>query len=179
MFDTHAIARALTAADFTPAQADALTDAVRQAAEYDAAGIDVGTLATKDDLRAEVAVLNGAIKALEGAMKADHAALEGAMKTDRAALNGAIKALEGAMKADRTALEGAMKADRTALEGVMKADRTALEGAMKALERATKADLRAEVAALELRLVKWIVGTGVAVAGLVVAGVVAALRLLG
>ena len=61
----------------------------------------------------------------------------------------------------------------------MKADRTALEGTMKALERATKADLRAEVAALELRLVKWIVGTGVAVAGLVVAGVVAALRLLG
>ena len=157
MFDTHAIARALTAADFTPAQADALTDAVRQAAEHDAAGVDVGTLATKDDLRAEVAVLNGAIKALEGAMKADHAV----------------------MKADHAALEGAMKADHAALEGAMKADRAALEGAMKALERATKADLCAEIAALELRLVKWIVGTGLAVAGLVVAGVVAALRLLG
>ena len=168
MFDTHAIARALTAADFTPAQADALTDAVRQAAEHDAAGVDVGTLATKDDLRAEVAVLNGAIKALEGAMKADHAV----MKADHAAL-------EGAMKADHAALEGAMKADRAALEGAMKADRAALEGAMKALERATKADLCAEIAALELRLVKWIVGTGLAVAGLVVAGVVAALRLLG
>ena len=50
---------------------------------------------------------------------------------------------------------------------------------MKALERTTKADLRIEIAALELRLVKWIVGTGLAVAGLVVAGVVAALRLLG
>ena len=93
MFDTLAIARALTAADFTPAQADALTDAVRQAAEHDAAG--VGTLATKADL----------------------AALEGAVNF------------------------------------------------------ATKADL----ATLEPRLVKWIVGTGVAVAGLVVA----ALRLLG
>ena len=172
MFDTHAIARALTAADFTPAQADALTDAVRQAAEHDAAGVDIGTLATKDDLRAEVAVLNGAIKALEGAMKADHAALKDAMKADRAAL-------EGAMKADHAALEGAMKADRAALEDAMKADRAALEGAMKALERATKADLCAEIAALELRLVKWIVGTGLAVAGLVVAGVVAALRLLG
>jgi len=88
MFDTYAIARALTAADFTPAQADALTDAVRRAAEHDAAGVDVGTLATKDDV---------------------------------AAL------------------------------------------------------LRAEIAVLELRLVEWIVGTGVAVAGLVVA----ALRLLG
>ena len=38
-----------------------------------------------------------------------------------------------------------------------------------------KADLCAEIAALEPRLVKWIVGTGVAGAGLVVA----ALRLLG
>ena len=93
MFDTLAIARALTAADFTPAQADALTDAVLQAAEHDAAGVDAGTLATKDD----------------------------------------VAALDRAMKA------------------------------------------KADLATLELRLVKWIVGTGVAVAGLVIA----ALRLLG
>ena len=76
MLDTHAIARALTAADFTPAQADARTDAVRQAAEHDAGGVDVETLATKDD----VATLEGAMKALEGAMKAHFAALEGTMK---------------------------------------------------------------------------------------------------
>ena len=30
MLDTHAVARSLTAADFTPAQADALTDALRE-----------------------------------------------------------------------------------------------------------------------------------------------------
>ena len=34
MLDTHAVARALTNAEFTPAQADAITDAVRQAAEH-------------------------------------------------------------------------------------------------------------------------------------------------
>ena len=84
MFDTHAIARALTAADFTPGQADA----VRRAAEHDAAGVDVGTAGD--------------------------------------------------------------------------------EGRRGRL-------LRAGIAVLELRLVKWIVGTGVAVAGLVVA----ALGLLG
>ena len=33
MLDTHAVARSLTAADFTPAQADALTDALRLAVE--------------------------------------------------------------------------------------------------------------------------------------------------
>jgi septal ring factor EnvC (AmiA/AmiB activator) len=33
MLDTHAVARSLTAADFTPAQADALTDAFRLVVE--------------------------------------------------------------------------------------------------------------------------------------------------
>ena len=33
MLDTHAVARSLTAADFTPAQADALTDALREFTE--------------------------------------------------------------------------------------------------------------------------------------------------
>ena len=100
MFDTHAIARSLTAADLTEAQADAITAAVREAAEHDAAAVAVDALATKAD----------------------------------------IVALEERMT-----------------------------------HFATKEELRAENAALELRLVKWIVGTGVACAGLVIA----ALRLLG
>ena len=50
MFDTHAIARALTAADLTDAQADAITDAVRQAAEH-------GEHVTPERLRAELAAL--------------------------------------------------------------------------------------------------------------------------
>ena len=33
MLDTHAVARSLTAADFTPAQGDALTDALRLVVE--------------------------------------------------------------------------------------------------------------------------------------------------
>ncbi len=57
MFDTHAIARSLTDANLTAAQADAITAAVRQAAEHDAAGIDAGALVTKNDLRAEIASL--------------------------------------------------------------------------------------------------------------------------
>ena len=52
MFDTHAIARALTAAKLTSEQADAITDAVRQAAEH-------GEHVTPDMLRAEIATLPG------------------------------------------------------------------------------------------------------------------------
>ena len=50
VFDTHEIARSLTAADLTDAQADAITAAVRRAAEHAAAGVDVDALATKADL---------------------------------------------------------------------------------------------------------------------------------
>ena len=52
MFDTRAIARSLTEAGIDPAQAGTITDAVRLAAEHDAASIDTGELATKADLAA-------------------------------------------------------------------------------------------------------------------------------
>ena len=52
MLDTHEIARELTAAGtaLPRLHADAITNAVRRAAEHDAAGIDVNVLATKADL---------------------------------------------------------------------------------------------------------------------------------
>lgn len=47
LFDTHAIARQLAGAGLAVDQVDAITDAVRQAAEHDAA-----TVATRSDLSA-------------------------------------------------------------------------------------------------------------------------------
>ena len=62
VFDTHEIARSLTAADLTDAQADAITAAVRRAVEHDAAAaVDVDALATKADVRAELAALEARI----------------------------------------------------------------------------------------------------------------------
>ena len=61
VFDTHEIARSLTAADLTDAQADAITAAVRRAAEHDPAAVDVDALATKADVRAELAALEARI----------------------------------------------------------------------------------------------------------------------
>ena len=48
MLDTHAVARSLTNADFTPTQADAITDAVRLAAEQ-------GDHVTSDQLKVGLA----------------------------------------------------------------------------------------------------------------------------
>ena len=50
MLDTHEIARELTAAGIEPSHADAITNAVRRAAEHDASGIDPNAVATKSDL---------------------------------------------------------------------------------------------------------------------------------
>ena len=82
MFDTHAIARALTDAGISSGHADAITNAVRQAAEHDAAGIETGALATK----AGVAALKTDVAALE-------ARIYGAMLVQAGAIVGAVIAI--------------------------------------------------------------------------------------
>ena len=87
MFDTHAIARSLTAADLTDAQADAITAAVREAAEHDAAAVDVDALATKADVAAvqsDVAAVQADVAALEARL--DERMTHFATKEDVAAL---------------------------------------------------------------------------------------------
>ena len=68
-----------------------------------------------------------------------------------------------------------MKSDVAAVESSLKSDVAGVKSDMAALEARLKAEIRAEINAQETRLVKWMVGVGVGVAGLVVA----ALRLLG
>ena len=73
MLDTHAVARSLTAADFTPAQADAITAAVRQAAEH-------GDHVTTDQFNAALAALEARLTwRFAGAMAAQTIAIIGAV----------------------------------------------------------------------------------------------------
>ena len=58
MLDTHAVARSLTDAEFTPAQADAITNAVRLAAEQ-------GDHVTSDQFKAGLAEVRTEIAALD------------------------------------------------------------------------------------------------------------------
>ena len=64
MFDTLAIARQLAAAGIKPEQADAITDAVRRAAEHDVASVATKSFATKADLaelRTEITAMEARI----------------------------------------------------------------------------------------------------------------------
>ena len=107
MLDTHAVARALTNAEFTPAQADAITDAVRQAAEQ-------GDQVTSDQFKTGLAELRTEM--------AEH----------RAELGGQIAEL-------------------------------------RAEVAEVRAEMRTEIANLETRLIRWMVGTVLATATLTVA----------
>ena len=71
MLDTHAVARSLTAAEFTPAQADAITNAVgsRLAAEH-------GDHVTVDHFKAGVAELRTEIAGLDGKLSTQIANVE-------------------------------------------------------------------------------------------------------
>ena len=87
MLDTHAVARSLTAAEFTPAQADAITDAVRLAAER-------GDLVTSDQFTAGLSGVRTEIAALDTRLSTQIADLRTEQRTANAGLEARIAAME-------------------------------------------------------------------------------------
>ena len=115
MLDTHAVARSLTDAELTPAQADAITNAVRLAAEQ-------GDHVTSDQFKAGLAEVRTEIAALDTRLSTQIATLDTRLSTQIATLDTRLS--------------------------------TQIAGA------------RTEVANLETRLIRWMVGTVLATAGL-------------
>ena len=149
VFDTHEIARSLTAADLTDAQADAITAAVRRAAEHAAAAaaVDVDALATKADV--------AAVQADVAAVQADVAAVQ----ADVVAVQANVAALEARLEERMT--------------------RFATKEDVAALEERMGIKMTAELAGLEARLAWRLVGAGVAIARIQAAALFALLRMVG
>ena len=94
MLDTHAVARSLTAADFTPAQADALTDALRRVAEH-------GDHVTSDqfkvglaEVRTEIANLDTRLSTQTAEVRTEIANLDTRLSTQIAEVRSDIGNLE-------------------------------------------------------------------------------------
>ena len=90
MLDTHAVARSLTDAQFTPVQADAITNAVRLAAEHG----DHGDHVTSDqfkaglaEVRTEIAALDTRLSTQIAEVRTEIAALDTRLSTQIAALD--------------------------------------------------------------------------------------------
>ena len=87
MLDTHAVARSLTAADFTPAQADAVTDALRLVAEH-------GDHVTSDQFRAGLAEMRAEQRAEIADVRTEIANLDTRLSTQIAGVRSEIGNLE-------------------------------------------------------------------------------------
>ena len=87
MLDTHAVARSLTDAQFTPAQADAITNAIRLAAEH-------GDHVTPDQFTAGLAEVRAEIAGLDTRLSMQIADLRTEQRTDIAGVRTEIANLE-------------------------------------------------------------------------------------
>ena len=98
MLDTHAVARSLAAVDFTPAQADALTDAFRLAAEQ-------GDHVTSDQFRAGLAEMRAEQRAEIAEVRTAIANLDTRLSTQIADLRTEQRAANAALEARMSAME--------------------------------------------------------------------------
>ena len=87
MLDTLAVSRSLIDADFTPAQADAITNAVRLATEH-------GDHVTSDQFTAGLAEVRAEIGALDTRLSTQIADLRAEQRTETAGVLTEIAALE-------------------------------------------------------------------------------------
>ena len=136
MLDTHAVARSLTDVDFTPAQADAITDAVRLAAER-------GDHVTADQFKTGLAELRTE------------------MAGQRAELTGQIAELAGQISEQRAEV-AEVHTEIANLDTRLSAQIADLHTE----QRTDIVGVRTEIANLETRLIKWMVGTVLTTAAL-------------
>ena len=109
MFDTHAVARSLTAADFTPAQADALTDAIRSAAEQ-------GDHVTSDQFKAGQAEVRAEIANLDTRLSTQIAEVRTEVANLDTRLSNQIANLDTRLSTQMSRIEADLKSDMKLLK---------------------------------------------------------------
>ena len=161
MLNTLTIAQSLSKSGFKREQAEAIANVVADAAKKER-----GDLATKDFVRNQINVVRGEISDLRGDMNT----LQGDINAKISDLRGDMHTLHGDTNAKISDLRG----DMHTLHGDTSAKISDLRGEMHTLHGDTSAkisDLRgemnSEISRLETRLIRWVVGTGIAVGALV------------
>ena len=140
--DTHAAIQRLTVAGFPPEQAEAIVSTVARADSTTASKTDLAV--AKSDLENAIARLDARITAVGVASKTDLAAV----KSD---LQNALARLDARITAVAADLENAV---------------ARLDARITAVAAASKADLESAIGRLEVRLLKWAITLGLAIAGL-------------
>ena len=116
MLDTHAVARSLTAADFTPAQADALTDALRSAVEHGDHVTSDQFKAGQAELRAEVANLDTRLSTQISEVRAEVANLDTRLSTQISEVRTEVANLDTRLSTQMSRIEADLKSDMKLLK---------------------------------------------------------------
>ena len=143
MLNTLTIAQSLSKSGFKREQAEAIANVVADAAKKER-----GDLATKDFVRSQINVIRGEISDLRGDMNT---------------LQGDINAKISDLRGDMNTLHGDTNAKISDLRGEMHT----LHGDTSAKISDLRGEMNSEISRLETRLIRWVVGTGIAVGALV------------
>ena len=116
MLDTHAVARSLTAADFTPAQADALTDALRSAVEHGDHVTSDQFKAGQAELRAEIANLDTRLSTQISEVRTEIANFDTRLSTQISEVRTEIANLDTRLSTQMSRIEADLKSDMKLLK---------------------------------------------------------------
>ena len=108
MLDTHAIARSLTDAEFTQAQADAITNAVRQAVEQ-------SDHVTSDQFKAGLAEVQTQIANLDKRLSTELAEMRAEQRTDIAEMRTELAEMRAEMRAELAETRAEQRTDIAAV----------------------------------------------------------------
>jgi predicted nucleic acid-binding Zn-ribbon protein len=158
--DTHRIVKRLQQAGFSDAQAETVTDVMREAREFDLASLatkaDIATLGS--DLRSEIATLGSDTKSDIVTLASEIATV----RTDFSALRADIASAQATIRSEMTNL--ATKVEFAAWRGEM----ISSIAAVRAEIAEAKAQTRSEVSDARSDIVKWVVGLVLVQGGIVV-----------
>ena len=171
MLDTHAVARSLTDAEFTQAQADAITNAVRQAVEQ-------SDHVTSDQFKAGLAEVQTQIANLDKRLSTEIAEMRAELAEMRAEQRAELAEMRAEQRAELAETRAEQRTEIAAVRSEiaeMRAEQRTEIAETRAEQRTEIAAIRTEIANLETRLIRWMVGTVITTATLTV-GI---LRLLG
>ena len=155
MINTLSIARELSTSGVKREQAEAIANVVA-----DAVNQRDENLATKDFVRNQISIVRGDISDLRGDTNAQISDLRGEISDLRGDTNAQISDLRGEI----SDLRGDVNTQISDLRGDVNTQISDLRGDMSGL----RGDMNAQISALETRLVRWIVATGLVVAGLLI-----------
>jgi F0F1-type ATP synthase membrane subunit b/b' len=101
-----------------------------------------------------------------------------ATKADIAELRAEMQSAYGELRAEMQSANAELRAEMQSANAELRAEMQSANAELRAEMQSANAELRAEMQEMKVTLIKWVVGVQISVAGIMVAGGIAALAIL-